>query len=131
MEVYVNKLPKSCRECFACYEYDWCKINENLDVSGYGANKSIKERHPDCPLRKLSNVISSKFILGQEVFYIKYSEVSQGYIIYSGLIVDILVGIEQQTKYNFKDDEYIWIFEDKVFNTKKEAEDEIKKLRNN
>lgn len=51
MEVWVNEFPKSCRECFACYEYDWCRINENLDVSGYGANKTIKERHPDCPLK--------------------------------------------------------------------------------
>lgn len=55
MKVYVNKFPKSCRECFACYEYDWCEINKNLDVSGYGANKSIKQRHPDCPLHSLAD----------------------------------------------------------------------------
>lgn len=54
MKVYVDELPKGCGNCPCCLEFDWCRIDEGLDVSGYGSC-SRGEIHPDCPLKLIAN----------------------------------------------------------------------------
>ena len=54
MKVYVDELPKSCRECFCNVEDTWCALSDG-EMGDICEECDNKTRHKKCPLQSLSD----------------------------------------------------------------------------
>ena len=52
MKVYVDKLPKSCRECFCNVEDTWCALSDG-EMGDICEEYDNKTRHKKCPLKTI------------------------------------------------------------------------------
>ena len=55
LKVYVNKLPKICADCPCCDDLAWCNLLDGEEIPSM-------EKLPDCPLKKISELINEKDI---------------------------------------------------------------------
>jgi hypothetical protein len=54
MKVYVDELPKSCRECFCNVEDTWCALSDG-EMGDICEEYDNKTRHKKCPLKTLAD----------------------------------------------------------------------------
>ena len=54
MKVYVDELPKSCRECFCNVEDTWCALSDG-EMGDICEEYDNKTRHKKCPLKTLTD----------------------------------------------------------------------------
>ena len=54
MTIYVDELPKSCRECFCNVEDTWCALSDG-EMGDICEECDNKTRHKKCPLQPFSD----------------------------------------------------------------------------
>lgn len=76
MKVYVDELPKSCRDCFCNVEDTWCALSDG-EMGDICEEYDNKTRHKKCPLQSIADYtkqvrkeVCEKFV---EQFILEYT----------------------------------------------------------